>query len=75
MASVNKETQMNLLFKVIRTAFIVLLVATFLGFIGAVGGFGGPVMIEVASVATGGIIGCIFVIWASDQVVNFTGGE
>ena len=65
---------MNLFFRIIRTAFIIFFAATFLFFIGAVGGFGGPVMTEVAIVAAGGIVGCAWVIWASDQVVGFTGG-
>ena len=75
MASVNKETQMNIFFKTIRAGFIALLVVLFVGFIGAVGGFGGVVMINLAAAMTGVMLLPILVIWVADQVVDFTGGE
>ena len=75
MTSMNKETHMNLVFKLIRVSFVVLLAASFLTFIGAVGGFGGVAMPVVAAAAAGGNVGCAWVIWASNQVIDFTGGE
>ena len=75
MTSMNKETQMNVIFKVIRVSFVVLLAASFLAFISAVGGFGGIAMPVVAAAAAGGNVGCAWVIWASNQVIDFTGGE
>ena len=75
MASVNKETQMNIFFKTIRAGFIALLVVLFGGFVGAVGGFGGVVMINLAAAMTGVMLLTILVIWVADQVVDFTGGE
>ena len=75
MASVNKETQMNIFFKTIRAGFIALLVVLFVGFVGAVGGFGGVVMINLAAAMTGVMLLNILVIWVADQVVQFTGGE
>ncbi len=74
MASVNKETQMNLFFKLTRIFFLLFLMASFVVFIAAVGGFGGVDMPAVAMAAAGGIVGCSFMAWVSDQVVNATGG-
>ena len=65
---------MNLFFRIVRLSFILFLAATFVVFIAAVGGFGGVIMNEVAIVAAGGIVGCAWVIWASDLVVDATGG-
>ena len=65
---------MNLFFRIVRLSFILFLAATFVVFIAAVGGFGGIIMTEVAMVAAGGLVGCAWVIWASDIVVNSTGG-
>ena len=75
MASVNKETQMNIFFKTIRAGFIALLVVLFVGFVGAVGGFGGVVMAQLAATITGVMLLTILVIWVADRVVQFTGGE
>ena len=75
MTSMNKENQMNIIFKVIRVSFVVLLAASFLAFISAVGGFGGIEMPVVAAAAAGGNVGCAWVIWASNQVIDLTGGE
>ena len=74
MASVNKETQMNIFFKTIRAGFIAFLVVLFLGFIGAVGGFGGVVIVDLAATITGFMLLDILVIWVADRVVQFTGG-
>ena len=74
MASVNKETQMNIFFKTIRAGFIALLVVLFIGFIGAVGGFGGVVMVNLALAMTGVMLLTILVIWIADQGVGYTGG-
>ena len=65
---------MNLFFRIVRLSFILFLAATFVVFIAAVGGFGGIIMTEVAMVAAGGIVGCAWIIWASDLVVDATGG-
>ena len=65
---------MNIFFKLTRTFSILFLAASFVVFVAAVGGFGGIIMMEVAMVATGGIVGCAFIAWVSDQVVNATGG-
>ena len=65
---------MNLFFRIVRLSFILFLAATFVVFIAAVGGFGGIIMTEVAMVAAGGLVGCAWIIWASDIVVNATGG-
>ncbi len=75
MASVNKETQMNIFFKTIRAGFIALLVVLFVGFVGAVGGFGGVVMAQLAATITGVMLLTILIIWVADRVVQFTGGE
>ena len=75
MTSMNKETQMNIFFKIIRAGFIALLVVLFVGFVGAVGGFGGVVMINLAAAMTGVMLLTILVIWVADRVVQFTGGE
>ena len=74
MASVNKETQMNIFFKTIGAGFIALLVVLFVGFVGAVGGFGGVVMAHLAATITGVMLLTILVIWVADKVVGFTGG-
>ena len=70
----NKETHMNIFFKIIRAGFIALLIVLFLGFIGAVGGFGGVVMANLAAAMTGVMLLTILVIWVADRVVQFTGG-
>jgi hypothetical protein len=75
MTSMNKETHMNMIFELIRVSFVVLLAASFLAFISAVGGFGGVAMPVVAAAAAGGNVGCAWVIWASNRVIDFTGGE
>ena len=74
MASVYKETQMNIFFKTIRAGFIALLIVLFAGFIGAVGGFGGVVVVDLAATITGIMLLDILVIWVADRVVQFTGG-
>ena len=65
---------MNVFFRIVRIAFVLFLAASFVVFIAAVGGFGGVDMPQVAIVAAGGIVGCAWVVWASDIVVNATGG-
>ena len=70
----NKETHMNIFFKIIRAGFIALLIVLFLGFIGAVGGFGGVVVADLAAIITGIMLLDILVIWVADKVVGFTGG-
>ena len=65
---------MNLFFKLIRLSFFLFFMATNVVFIAAIAGMGGVMMPQVAMVAAGGIVGCAWVIWASSQVINATGG-
>ena len=66
---------MNLFYKIIRLTFFVFAMASFVVFIAAAGAFGGIQMPEVMIYSAAAIVGCSWIVFISNAVISYTGGE
>ena len=66
---------MNLFYKIIRLTFFTFAMASFVVFIAAAGAFGGIKLPELLIYAAGAGVGCSWIVFISNAVISYTGGE
>ena len=66
---------MNLFYKIIRLTFFVFAMGSFVVIIAAAGGVGGIKMPELLIYSAGAVVGCSWIVFISNAVISYTGGE